>query len=166
GIWRQMLSLSQAQFDAVYSRLEVKFDYVLGESFYNPALQAIVQELREKGIGQESEGAVCVFSDGSLPPKQDPFLKQEDGQWKANPALIQKRDGAFNYTTTDLATLAYRLKTWHPDEIIYLTGAPQQLHFQQLFAIFRRWHPEAKVKLAHVWFGSILGADGKPFKTR
>jgi len=165
-IWREMQALSQAQFDAVYARLRVKFDHTHGESFYNPKLPAIVQELREKGLAQESAGAICVFSDGSLPPKQDPFLKQEDGQWKPNPALIQKSDGGFNYTTTDLATLAYRLETWHPDEILYVTGGPQQLHFQQLFAIFRRWHPEAKVKLAHIWFGSILGEDGKPFKTR
>ncbi|EEF61634.1 arginine--tRNA ligase [Pedosphaera parvula] len=98
--------------------------------------------------------------------KQDPFLKQEDGEWKPNPALIQKSDGAANYATTDLATLAYRLETWNPAEIAYVTGGPQQLHFQQIFAIFRRWHPEAPVKLAHVWFGSILGEDGKPFKTR
>src|SRR5205085_7749924 len=126
-----------------------RFDYAHGESFYNPKLAAIVQELREKGIAQESEGAICVFSDGALPPKQDPFLKQEDGQWKPNPALIQKSDGGFNYTTTDLATLAYRLETWRADEILYVPGGPQPLHFQQLFAIFRRWHPEAQVKLAH-----------------
>jgi arginyl-tRNA synthetase len=65
-----------------------------------------------------------------------------------------------------LATLAYRLETWHPDEVVYVTDGRQQLHFQQIFATFRRWHPEAQVKLAHVWFGSILGEDGKPFKTR
>ena len=165
-IWREMVALSEHQFDAIYNRLGVKFDYTLGESFYNPQLLKLVQEFRDRGLAQESHGAMAVFSDGSLLPKQDPFLKQEDGEWKANPALIQKSDGGFNYTTTDLATLAYRLETWHPDEIIYLTGAPQQLHFQQLFAIFRRWHPEAKMKLAHVWFGSILGEDGKPFKTR
>jgi arginyl-tRNA synthetase len=87
-------------------------------------------------------------------------------QLKASPALIQKSDGGFNYMTTDLATLEHRLNEWHPDEIIYVTGGPQQLHFQQLFAVFRRWHPEARVKLAHVWFGSILGEDGRPFKTR
>ena len=77
-----------------------------------------------------------------------------------------KRDGAANYTTTDLATLAHRLETWQPDEIVYVTDGRQQLHFKQLFAVFRRWHPEARVTLAHVWFGSILGEDGKPFKTR
>src|SRR6185436_4116721 len=85
-----------------------------------------------------------------------------------NPALVQKSDGAANYTTTDLATLEYRLKTWAPDEIIYVTDGRQQLHFRQVFAIFGRWHTElaSQVRLAHVWFGSILGNDGKPFKTR
>ena len=84
------------------------------------------------------------------------------------PALVQKADGAANYTTTDLATLDYRIKTWAPDEIVYVTDGRQQLHFRQFFAIFKRWLPEqaAKVRLAHVWFGSILGDDGKPFKTR
>jgi arginyl-tRNA synthetase len=89
---------------------------------------------------------------------------------KGQPALVQKSDGGFNYTTTDLATLQFRWEggSWgaKPDEVIYVTGAPQQLHFQQLFAIFRRWHPEANMKLAHVWFGSVLGENGRPFKTR
>jgi arginyl-tRNA synthetase len=129
-------------------------------------LKGVVQELRDKGVARESEGAIAVFSDGSQPPKHDPFLKNEDGEWKPNPFLIQKSDGAANYGTTDLATLAFRLETWHPDEIVYVTDGRQQLHFQQLFATFGRWHPEAQVKLAHVWFGSILGDDGKPFKTR
>ncbi len=165
-IWREMIRLSQTQFDTIYGRLGVKFDQTLGESFYNPQLKAVVEELRGKAIARESDGAVCVFSVGSMPPKEDPFLKSEDGQFKPNPFLIQKRDGAANYATTDLATLAYRLATWQPHEIIYVTDGRQQLHFRQLFATFRRWHPEAKVKLAHVWFGSILGEDGKPFKTR
>ena len=152
-IWREMIALSRVQFDTIYQRLGVQFDHTLGESFYHPRLQPLVQELREKGIARESEGAMAVFFEDI------PALKE-------HPALIQKSDGAFNYTTTDLATLAHRLETWRPDEIIYVTDARQQLHFQQLFAVFRRWHPEAKTKLAHVWFGSILGEDGKPFKTR
>jgi arginyl-tRNA synthetase len=166
GIWSELIKISEKQFDTIYSRLGVKFDHTYGESFYNPSLKNVVQELRDKGIARESEGAICVFSDGSLPPKQDPFLKQEDGEWKPHPCIIQKSDGAANYATTDLATLAYRLQTWHPDEIAYVTDGRQQLHFQQIFAIFHRWHPEAKVRLSHVWFGSILGDDGKPFKTR
>lgn len=166
AVWRQMQALSQTQFDAIYGRLGVKFDHTLGESFYNPRLRAVVDELVSRGLARESDGALCIFSDGSLPPQDDPFLKQEQGQWKPNPCLIQKRDGGFNYATTDLATLAYRLETWQPDEIIYVTDGRQQLHFRQIFAAFRRWRPEAKIKLAHVWFGSILGEDGKPFKTR
>jgi len=85
---------------------------------------------------------------------------------KAHPALILKTDGAANYTTTDLATLAYRMETWRPHEIVYVTDGRQQLHFKQLFAIFRRWKPQTPVTLAHAWFGSILGEDGKPFRTR
>ena len=153
SIWREMIALSQVQFDTIYSRLGISFDHTLGESFYNPRLPSLVQELKEKGIAQESEGAVAIFFE------ETPALK-------GHPALVQKSDGAANYATTDLATLAYRLETWRPDEIIYVTDGRQQLHFQQIFAAFKKWHPEAGTRLAHVWFGSILGEDGKPFKTR
>jgi arginyl-tRNA synthetase len=80
--------------------------------------------------------------------------------------LVQKNDGGFNYATTDLATLQYRLETWDPAEVIYVTDGRQQLHFRQIFNVFARWKPGTQSKLAHVWFGSILGDDGKPFKTR
>jgi arginyl-tRNA synthetase len=178
-IWREMIALSQLQFDAIYARLGVQFDHTLGESFYNPRLAALVEELVAKGVARESEGALAVFFE-DIP------------QLKEHPALIRKSDGGFNYTTTDLATLAHRLETWRPDEIIYVTDGRQQLHFQQVFAAFRKWQthappegrvarvpdsgkalgtsalvpPKKEVKLAHVWFGSILGEDGKPFKTR
>ena len=152
-IWREMLSLSQHQFDEIYSRLGVKFDHTLGESFYNPRLKSVVDDLRQRGIARDSEGATVVFFD-DLP------------ELKATPAMVQKSDGAANYTTTDLATLQYRLETWQPNEIIYVTDGRQQLHFQQLFAIFKKWRSDASVKLAHVWFGSILAEDGTPFKTR
>jgi arginyl-tRNA synthetase len=172
-IWREMIGLSQKQFDTIYARLGVKFDHALGESFYNPRLKPLVDELLARGITRESEGAIAIFFD-DIP------------QLKERPALIRKNDGGFNYATTDLATLAYRLETWHPDEIIYVTDGRQQLHFLQVFTVFRKWQercsPEpqpvgnagsaaagdsrAPVKLAHVWFGSILGEDGKPFKTR
>ena len=115
-IWREMSRLSRMQFDKLYSRLGVTFDHTLGESFYNPQLKAVVEELRGKGIAHESEGAIGVFSDGSLPPKDDPFLKTEDGELKPNPFLIQKSDGAANYATTDLATLEYRLARWDPQD--------------------------------------------------
>jgi arginyl-tRNA synthetase len=165
-IWEQIRAVSQKQFDTVYHRLGVTFDFTRGESFYNPWLQEIVDELLQRGIARQSEGAVAVFSDGTSPQKEDPFLSQKDGKWVDNPALIQKNDGGFNYTTTDLATLRHRLREWNPSEIAYVTDGRQQLHFRQLFTIFRRWHPEASIKLAHVWFGSILGPDNKPYKTR
>ena len=167
-LWREMIRLSQKQFDEIYGRLDVKFDVALGESFYNPWLKDVVKQLQGLGIARESEGALCVFSDGSLPEKEDPFLIQRDGAWMPMPALVQKADGGANYTTTDLATLDYRLKTWAPDSIVYVTDGRQQHHFRQFFTIFQRAHPQlaSKVRLAHVWFGSILGEDGKPFKTR
>jgi arginyl-tRNA synthetase len=166
GIWQQMIELSQVQFDSIYNRLDIQFDETLGESFYNGQLSGIVDELVTKGLARESDGAMCVFSDGSIPEKEDPFRIQRDGEWQDNPALIRKQDGAFNYATTDLATLQHRLRTWQPDEVVYVTDGRQQQHFRQIFNAFRRWHPDTKMKLAHVWFGSILGDDGKPFKTR
>ena len=159
ALWGEMVRLSEIQFRSIYGRLGVKFDHTLGESFYNPRLADLVAELVATGIARESEGALAVFFDG-VP------------QLKDHPALIRKSDGGFNYTTTDLATLAHRLATWQPDEIIYVTDGRQQLHFQQIFAAFRSWQTalhtphSALPKLAHVWFGSILGEDGKPFKTR
>lgn len=152
-IWREMIALSQVQFDTIYARLGVKFDHTLGESFYNPQLQAVVDDLKARGLARESEGAT-VFPFDDVP------------QLKDKPAMVQKSDGGFNYTTTDLATLQYRLATWNPQEIVYVTDGRQQLHFTQLFTAFRRWRTDTNVKLAHVWFGSILGDDGKPFKTR
>jgi arginyl-tRNA synthetase len=166
AIWRDMIRLSQAQFEAIYGRLGVKFDHTLGESFYHPRLKAVVDELMGRGLATESRGARAILSDGSVPPKDDPFLIHKEGEWIPNPFIVQKSDGGFNYASTDLATLAYRMETWQADEIIYVTDGRQQLHFRQLFSAFKRWHPESKAKLAHVWFGSILGEDGKPFKTR
>jgi arginyl-tRNA synthetase len=168
SIWKEMIRLSQIQFDTIYARLGVKFDRALGESFYNPWLGAVVNDLLQRGIARESEGAVGVFSDGSLPPKEDPFLVNRDGEWVADPALVRKSDGGFNYTTTDLATIDYRLRTWSPDEIIYVVDDRQSPHFKKLFLIFARWHQDLakKVKLVHVGFGKIMGDDGKPFKTR
>ena len=168
AIWKEMIAVSQKQFDEIYGRLGVKFDVTLGESFYNPQLGGVVNDLLQRGIARESEGAVGVFSDGSVPPKEDVFLVNRDGEWIAEPALIRKSDGGFNYTTTDLATIDYRLKTWSPDEIVYVVDDRQSAHFKKLFITFTRWQPDAakKVKLIHVGFGKIMGDDGKPFKTR
>jgi arginyl-tRNA synthetase len=194
-IWKEMIRLSQVQFDTTYGRLGVKFDFTLGESFYNPWLGEVVNDLLAKKIARESEGAVGVFSDGSLPPKEDPFLVHREGEWMPDPALVRKSDGGFNYTTTDLATIEYRLKTWSPDEIVYVVDDRQSGHFKKLFAAFSRWKstsglpPEEQsrfsanlaagkmelpagraaahsLKLVHVGFGKILGEDNKPFKTR
>ena len=157
-IWREMIALSERQFDEIYSRLGIKFDFSYGESFYNDRLGPLVDEFVLKEIARESEGAIAIFFD------EDPLLKTTP--LKDMPALIRKSDGGFNYTTTDLATLAFRQEKWQPSAIVYVTDGRQQLHFHQIFAAFRKWHPELKAKLAHVWFGSILGEDGKPFKTR
>jgi arginyl-tRNA synthetase len=167
-IWREMIALSQKQFDEIYSRLKVKFDHWYGESFYNDRLKPLVEDLLAKKIARESEGAVGVFSDGSVPPKEDVFLVNRDGEWLPDPALVRKSDGGFNYMTTDLATIDFRLKTWSPSEIVYVVDDRQSAHFKKLFVAFARWQPEAakKVKLVHVGFGKILGDDGKPFKTR
>jgi arginyl-tRNA synthetase len=157
AIWHEMISLSESQFERIYRRLGVKFDLTLGESFYNPRLKSVVQELENRGLARLNDGAMMAFFE-DIPALKD------------HPAMIQKSDGGFNYATTDLATLQYRWEggSWgaRPDEIIYVTGAPQQLHFAQCFEIFRRWRPEATVRLSHVWFGSVLGEDGRPFKTR
>jgi arginyl-tRNA synthetase len=166
--WEEIIQLSKNQFDEIYRRLGVKFDVAHGESFYNPQLGEVVNDLLKLGIARESEGAVGVFSDGTLPPKEDPFLVNRDGEWVADPALVRKSDGGFNYMTTDLATIDYRLKTWSPDEIVYVVDDRQSGHFKKLFLTFARWQPEAakKVQLVHVGFGKIMGEDGKPFKTR
>ena len=153
AIWKRMAALSQQQFDHVYGRLGIEFDRTLGESFYNSSLVEVVGELVDKNIAEESDGAMAVFF-------------PEDKQLADKPAIVRKRDGASNYMTTDLATLRYRISEWSPDEIIYVTDGRQQLHFQQLFNIFHRWKPDALARLVHIWFGSILGQDGKPFKAR
>jgi arginyl-tRNA synthetase len=111
-------------------------------------LADVVKSLLECGIAQESEGAVAVF-----------FGEDQ------SPALVRKRDGAFTYTTSDLATIKYRVDQWKPDAVLYVVDFRQGLHFKNLFAVARQWGYD-KVALEHVSFGSVLGADGKPIKTR
>jgi arginyl-tRNA synthetase len=152
-IWEEMIRLSRENFEQIYARLGVKFDHTLGESFYNPFLKDVVADLVRADIAKESEGALVVFF-------------EDNPELKGTPVIVQKKDGAANYTTTDLATLQYRMKTWKPDEIIYVTDGRQQLHFKQFFAIWRRWQPSVQVDLRHIWFGMVLGPDKKPLTSR
>lgn len=163
-IWQRCVTVSKSGLAVIYRQLDIHFDHWLGESFYNEALAPLVEDMIAKGLARESEGAICVFSEGSLPSPQDPFLVQQEGEWRANPCIIRKADGGFLYATTDLATIDYRVATWHADAIWYVVGAPQALHFRQIFDIAERRGNEAA--LYHVAFGSILGEDRRPFKTR
>jgi arginyl-tRNA synthetase len=150
ALWKKFRELSQAAFDQIYARLGVRFDYTLAESFYNPWLNEVVDDLLAKGIARADKGAVVVYFD-------EPELKE-------HPFLIRKSDGASLYATTDLATIRYRVAEFHADALVYVTDGRQQLHFKQLFATARRWgYPQ---ELEHVWFGAITGSDHKPLKTR
>lgn len=164
-LWNEFLKYSLAALDVIYQRLGVQFDYTLGESFYNPELPGVVADLLKKGIARESEGAVAIFSDGKLPPKDDPFLVSDKGEFRDNPLLVRKSDGGFNYATTDLATVRYRHHEFKAQRVIYVVDGRQQMHFKQLFEAARRWG-YGDMKMEHVWFGTILGPDKKPIKTR
>jgi len=150
-IWKQAVALSWKEFERLYGLLDISFDERLGESFYNDALAPLVDRLLAEGIAQVSEGAVCIFF------PDIPALEEK-------PCLIRKSDGGFLYGTTDLATLEYREQRWKPDAVWYVTGAPQQLHFEQVFAAGRRMG--ITTDLRHIAFGSILGEDRKMMKTR
>ncbi len=164
GIWKECVRLTLEQLEKVYGALDIKFDHYLGESYYNDALAPLVAEMLNQGIATISEGATVVFSDGSLKPENDPFLIRDKDEWKPAPCIIRKGDGGYLYATTDLATIDYRVKEWQADEIWYVVGAPQQLHFRQVFAAAQR--RGITTKMIHIAFGSILGPDGKMFKTR
>jgi arginyl-tRNA synthetase len=128
--------------------LNVKFDYEYGESFYHDRLAAVVEDLRTLGLAKDSQGAVCVFVEGF-----------------ETPMIVQKKDGAFLYSTTDLATIQYRLETWQPQTILYVVDHRQSEHFDKLFAAARLWDKK-DVELKHLKFGTVMGADGRPYKTR
>ncbi|HEV3271584.1 MAG TPA: arginine--tRNA ligase [Candidatus Methylacidiphilales bacterium] len=164
-LWEQFRKYSLDALEVIYQRLGVQFDHTLGESFYNPMLPDVVTDLLQRGIARESEGAVAIFSDGKLATRDDPFLVSENGAYRDNPFLIRKSDGGYNYATTDLATIRYRHDHFHAQRVIYVVGGPQQMHFRQLFEAARRWGYD-DMKLEHVWFGTILGPDKKPFKSR
>ena len=164
AIWQKCIELSKLGLERIYQILDVRFDHWLGESFYNDRLPGLVEEFLTKGIARESNGAVCIFSDGTKKPEDDPFMVHKEDGWTDNPAIIRKADGGFLYATTDLATLEYRIDEWQADSIWYVVGVPQQLHFRQIFEAAARWGKTGDFR--HVAFGSILGEDRKLMKTR
>ena len=164
GIWQRCIDLSKFGLQKIYDRLDVKFDYWLGESFYNDRLGSLVEEFLEKDLARVSNGAVCVFSDDQKKPELDPFKVHKEDGWVDNPSIIRKADGGFLYATTDLATIEYRIDTWKAEHVWYVVGVPQQLHFRQLFDAAERWGKSCDFQ--HIAFGSILGEDRKMLRTR
>ena len=153
--WRLLCDQSRQEFQVIYDLLDIKLEE-RGESFYNPFLEDVVSELKETGLLEKSEGAMCVFLDGFTNKDGEPL-----------PLIVQKTDGGFNYATTDLAAIKYRVKEDGADRIIYVTDAGQANHFAGVFQVARRAGilPES-VEVVHVPFGLVLGKDGKRIKTR
>lgn len=147
ALWKKFVALSLAEFERIYKRLGVTFDLVRGESYYNDRFEATVDNLIERGLATESEGALVVF------------LEEE----KLPVCIVRKSDGGYNYATTDLATVASRVEEFKPDAIVYVTDQRQQDHFRQIFAICRRLGYSTDLK--HVWFGLMRLATGT-FSTR
>ncbi|MGW6124213.1 arginine--tRNA ligase [Nocardia sp. NPDC055165] len=156
--WREIVAESEKAFGAIYDRLGVLLtpDDYFGESFYNDKLADTVTELLDKGVAVESDGAVVVLSEQVKGPDDQPAV-----------LMVRKRDGGYGYDSTDLATIRYRIASLHADRLLYVTDSRQALHFQLVFEAARRagWLTEA-IEVAHVAYGTILGPDGKPFKTR
>ena len=157
-LWRRFVGISQAHCLAVYDKLGLLAgpENFMGESSYNDDLQTIVDELVEKGIAVDDEGAKVVFLDE---------IPDQDGN--PTPFIVQKKDGGFLYSTTDLACIRYRTRKLKADRILYVVDARQSLHFKELFATARKagFAPDS-VSLEHPAFGTMMGDDGKPFKTR
>ena len=151
AIWQECVALSLREFEKTYEILNVHYDIQRGESFYNDRLSDVVERLLNAGIAEVSEGAVCIFF-RDIPELVD------------KPAMIRKRDGGYNYATTDVATVDYRINDLKADTIWAVVGAPQTLHFKQIFEIARR--EGYKAEFRHIPFGSILGEDRKLMKTR
>lgn len=156
AIWEMINRISYRSYAAIYKDLNITFDHVLGESFYRDKVQQVCDELLQCGVAERDNGALVVFH-------------REHPRFKEQPFLILKSDGASNYATTDLATVLYRSQEWRADECIYVTDGRQQDHFQQLFLTSEKWFKATQRNLPtlrHVWFGAILGEDGKAIKTR
>jgi len=150
-IWNECVALSMQDFEHVYKLLDIHYDIQCGESFYNDRLPGVVDRLLKSGIAEISEGAVVVFF-RDIPELAD------------KPCIVRKRDGGFNYATTDIATVDYRINDLKANAVWYVVGAPQILHFKQIFQIARR--EGYKADFRHITFGSILGENRKLMKTR
>jgi arginyl-tRNA synthetase len=150
-IWNECVALSMQDFQHVYQLLDIHYDIQCGESFYNDRLAGVVERLLKSGIAEISEGAVVVFF-RDIPELAD------------KPCIIRKSDGGFNYATSDIATVDYRINELKRDTVWYVVGAPQTLHFKQIFEIARREGHKADFR--HIPFGNILGEDRKLMKTR
>ncbi|MEI7700043.1 MAG: arginine--tRNA ligase [Planctomycetia bacterium] len=148
ALWNQFLPSCLEALNQIYRRLGISFDLTLGESYYNPMLPGVVESLKSRGLAKLSEGATCVFLEGN-----------------AAPFIVQKTDGAYTYATTDLATIQYRRDSLKADEVLYVVDKRQSEHFQQLFATTLLWGISG-LKLQHVSFGTVMGNDNKPYKTR
>ncbi len=148
ALWEKFLPLCLDAIHHIYDRLDIQFDMELGESFFHDRLGPLVQRLLDRGMATISEGAVCVFMKGFDVPM-----------------IVRKQDGAFLYATTDLATIEYRVEKFNPDAILYVVDHRQSDHFAKLFAAARQIGYERQ-ELKHVSFGTVLGKDGKPYKTR
>jgi arginyl-tRNA synthetase len=160
ALWKQFMPACLEMLRPIYERLDVKIDHALGESFYNPMLPSVVEDMLSKGIAFESKGALVIPNAKGIVPRTDEEQKKEEP-----PAIIRKRDGAFTYTTTDLATIKYRMETWKPDAMLYVVSSPQALHFKTVFAQARRWGYEG-VEFQHIQFGSMLDPKtGKKLST-
>jgi len=157
GRWKKLVIQSEKHYQDLYDRLTVKLTQqdIRGESFYKNKLADVVNDLKKDAVAKDSEGAVCVFPEG---------FKNKEGQ--PLPFIIQKSDGAYLYATTDLAALRYRVDKLNADRIVYVTDARQKLHFEMLFAVARMAGWAKDTELVHVTFGSVLGENGQPLKTR
>ncbi|MBW4556685.1 MAG: arginine--tRNA ligase [Trichormus sp. ATA11-4-KO1] len=153
--WKMLCEQSRREFQVIYDLLDVQI-IERGESFYNPLLPAVVEDLEKSGLLVENQGAKCVFLEGFTNREGEPL-----------PLIVQKSDGGYNYATTDLASLRYRIQQDEAKRIIYVTDAGQGNHFAQFFQVAHKagWIPD-DVQLVHVPFGLVLGEDGKKFKTR
>ena len=151
GIWNECVALSMQDFEHVYELLDIHYDIQCGESFYDDRLAGVVDRLLKSKIAEVSEGAVVVFFRG-VPELAD------------KPCIIRKSDGGFNYATSDIATVEYRINELTRDTLWYVVGAPQTLHFRQIFEIARREGYQADFR--HIPFGNVLGEDRKLMKTR